>query len=247
MFTVEQRDRIRDELIAFARVDNQLVGAALVGSSATGLQDALSDIDIALRIAPGIAAAGVIDRWTQHITETYEVVHTLDVFRGETLYRVHLTRDSLQIDISYWSFDEFLAVGDRFKLLFGDMPPAIPAATPNVCQIIGNAWLYALHVRSGIARDELWHAQSILDDLRDFVLALACVRHEVHAHQLRGVDSLPADLLGRFADARSATLEKHELRRSLKVHLKLLLGEVSAVDNDLAARLKHPVMLIADY
>lgn len=248
MFTVADRERIQASLISLAEQDADIIGAAIVGSSATGLQDSLSDIDLALQIAPGVYPDSVIDRWTSLIHDQVEIAHTLDVIAGNgVLYRVFLTCDSMQMDISFWPADTFRATGDRFRLLFGSANDSASPAPPDRDRLIGMAWLYALHVRSAIARNEPWHAQSLLDDLRDFVLTLACLRFGVNTHQLRGVDELPPDLLARFAEARSTSLRTPELRRSLQQHLSLLREEVQAVDADLAARLDRPIALIADY
>jgi predicted nucleotidyltransferase len=245
MFTVEDREHIQAYLISLAESDERITAAALVGSSATGVQDALSDIDLALQIASTADIDTVIDHWTQLVRERVDIAHTLDVIAGNgVLYRVFLTRDSMQIDISFWSHDEFRATGDRFHLLFGTANE--PASPPplDADRIIGTAWLYALHVRSAIARSEPWHAQSLLDDMRDFVLTLACLRHAANAYQMRGVDSLPSTLLLQFIRARSATLEMHELQRSLTMHVELLMDEVSAVDAGLASSLAAPLQLL---
>ncbi|MCO5224443.1 MAG: nucleotidyltransferase domain-containing protein, partial [Thermomicrobiales bacterium] len=148
MFTVEQRELIRDELIALARSDTSIVGAALVGSSATNLQDDFSDIDLALQLAPGADESLVVERWTHHISKTYGLAHHLDVLAGSTRYRVFLLPESLQIDISFWAYDAFAAKGDRFRLLFGAPAESSSAAPPSPDRLIGMAWLYALHVRS---------------------------------------------------------------------------------------------------
>lgn len=247
MFTVAQRNSIRDELIALAQSDTSIIGAALVGSSATDLQDDLSDIDLALQLAPEADESQVVERWTHHISTTYGLAHYLDVFAGSTRYRVFLLPASLQIDISFWSHDAFAARGDRFRLLFGTPAVASPTVPPNPDRLIGMAWLYALHVRSSIARNEPWHALTLLDDMRDHLLTLACVRHELNAHQLRGVDDLPPDVLTRFADARTGSLETPGLRRSLQRHAELLLDEVAMIDHDLASALTAPIREITEY
>lgn len=247
MFTTKLRDHIRDELIALAQADTDIVGAALVGSSATGLQDAFSDIDLALQLAPDVDEAAAVDRWTRHITERYGVAHHLDVYAGNTRYRVYLLPESLQIDISFWAHNAFVAIGDRFTLLFGAHPEERRVTTQNPDHLIGYAWLYALHVRSSIARNQPWHALSLLDDMRDYVLMLACIRHGLNPRELRGVDDLPSEVLSRFTIARAISLQPDELRRSLRCHGELLLTEVSEIDANLADQLSEPVREIMEY
>ncbi|GAB3726646.1 hypothetical protein GCM10027598_45750 [Amycolatopsis oliviviridis] len=50
MFSIAQRTAVRDVLLSWARDDAEVSAAALVGSAATGREDAWSDIDLALRI-----------------------------------------------------------------------------------------------------------------------------------------------------------------------------------------------------
>lgn len=50
MFTTAERTRIRDELIALARSDADIAGAAMVGSAARDQDDEWSDIDLVLQL-----------------------------------------------------------------------------------------------------------------------------------------------------------------------------------------------------
>ncbi|MGI8429851.1 MAG: hypothetical protein ACR2OB_11235 [Solirubrobacteraceae bacterium] len=58
MFTAEDRERLRDELVLGARGDVRISAAALLGSSALGREDRWSDIDIALCLASDADRAG---------------------------------------------------------------------------------------------------------------------------------------------------------------------------------------------
>lgn len=53
MFAPTDRATLRDALIATARDDPRLTGAALTGSSASGAEDEWSDIDLAFGVAAG--------------------------------------------------------------------------------------------------------------------------------------------------------------------------------------------------
>jgi len=50
MFTVEERDRLRLQLLARAEADETIVGAAFTGSHAVGESDGWSDTDLVLAI-----------------------------------------------------------------------------------------------------------------------------------------------------------------------------------------------------
>src|SRR5699024_8621088 len=90
------RARLREELIAAARADDDVVGAALVGSVAAGREDDWSDIDLVLQVARDVDPATVAARWTERLYERGAVDH-LDVIAGGVLYRVFLLASSLQV------------------------------------------------------------------------------------------------------------------------------------------------------
>src|ERR1700690_1802590 len=110
MFTVEDRENLRSALIATARSDARITAAATLGSGANGRTDGLSDIDLALRIAPGVTVADVVEDWTRTMYELHGAVHHLNVV-AQALYRVFLLGDTQQVDLSFWPSGEFRALG----------------------------------------------------------------------------------------------------------------------------------------
>ena len=56
MFSPEERERLKDELVSRARDDPRIDAAALIGSSAEDREDRWSDIDLALAVAADRAA-----------------------------------------------------------------------------------------------------------------------------------------------------------------------------------------------
>ena len=70
MFTVEQRDALRDRVLRLAAEDDRVVAAAVVGSLAVdGGGDRFSDLDLTFGIADGIPVMGVLDDWTTRLAE----------------------------------------------------------------------------------------------------------------------------------------------------------------------------------
>jgi hypothetical protein len=51
MFTVHDRDRIRDYVLELAASDPRVVAGAVVGSTALGREDRWSDIDLTFSVA----------------------------------------------------------------------------------------------------------------------------------------------------------------------------------------------------
>ena len=240
MFEVAERTRVRDELIAAARRDVDIVGAALVGSAARGDEDRWSDIDLVLQLAGDADEASVVSRWTRSLDDKFGVADTLDVVSREGVrYRVFLLDSSLQVDLSFWPHDRFRATEAGFRLVFGQANEPTSAPEPGSEQVIGLAWLYAVHARSAIARGRTWQAVMMLDELRDQVITLLCLQHGLNPWHGREVDRLPTPALEALADGRAASVSLPKLERSRQVLLRQYLAVVDHHDAGRAAALRR--------
>jgi hypothetical protein len=186
MFTPEDRDQLRDVLVAAARADGRMSGAALTGSGAVGATDRWSDVDLALGVASTADLGRVVADWTDRLYRVHAAVHHLDVVHERILYRVFLLASTLQVDLAFWPAVEFGATGPTFRLLFGTAAERPPRPAPSAAALIGMGWLYALHVHSSIARGRPWPAEYMLSGARDKVLARACLRHGLSVVEGRG-------------------------------------------------------------
>jgi len=245
VFTAEDRERLRDELVLGARGDVRISAAALIGSSARGREDRWSDIDLALGLDSDAHRTTTIADWTDRMYGEHAAVHHLDVTRGETLYRVFLLSSTLQVDVSFWAPSDFGAIGPAFRLLFGTAATLRIAAAPSAVELIGMGWLYALHARSSIARGRVWQAEYMISAMRDQVLALACLHHGVPAVQGRGIDNLPPEATAAVAPGLVRSLEIPELRRAFGAITQALLVETERADPGLADRLTGPLRELA--
>jgi hypothetical protein len=241
VFSSEKREQIRVELVAAARADPRIGGAAHLGSAALGLQDRWSDIDLALCLIPDADWNEVVLDWTTRLYRDYAAVANYDVRRGDILYRVFLLDNTLQVDLSFWPSNKLRAAGPKFSLIFGANEEPLPAPVSDESDLIGMAWLYALHVRSSIARSRLLQAEHMLSGMRDNVLALICNRHGVAAVQGRGLDDLPEQQRARAAECLARSLEPDELKRAFRLTVDTLLGEVRYFDPGLATKLQGPL------
>ena len=118
MFSVEDRERIREMLVARARSDSRLVAAAAIGASAGG-GDRWSDLDLTFCVADEVPVEEVLTDWTQVLTEEWNAAVLFDLPVRSTIYRVFLLPGMLQVDLSFTPAQEFGALGPRFHLLFG--------------------------------------------------------------------------------------------------------------------------------
>ena len=241
MFSPSSRAELRDWLVELARADDQVTAVAVLGSGAHGGEDLWSDIDLALRLAPGADVSSVADAWSARLRQRTEPVASVDVWARRALYRVFLLADTLQLDVSFWPDDAFAAHGPRFRLLFGEanQPVQVTSAEPH--ELLGLAWLYALHVRSSLARGKQWQAVYMLNATRERVIELACLRHGLATSEGRGVDDLPPALTAELATTWPAAAELDDLRRAFPRVVTLVLAEAEHVDPSVATRLR-PVL-----
>lgn len=240
MFSQQERGDICHRLVAAARTDDRISAAAVVGSAALDRTDEWSDVDLALRLAPGLEPADVASAWTGRMYEDYAAVDHVDMWSCSTLFRVFLLSSSLQVDLSFWASETFAPSGESFRLLFGEAnePTVAPPAMPGT--VIGMGWLYALHARSSIARGRNLQALHMVNGVRDHVVSLACLRYGLPAHQGRGVDALPAEVREMLAETVVRGLDRSELSRAFAHAITALLDEAERIDPDLASRLSAP-------
>jgi predicted nucleotidyltransferase len=227
--------------VAAARHDKRITGAAVTGSAARDAEDRWSDLDIAFGIGDAALIPETLSAWTVRMYREHSALHHVDVVIGATVYRVFLLANTLQVDLAFSPASEFGARAPTFRLLFGksvDMPHVPP---PAAAQLIGMAWLHALHARSCIERGKPWQAEYMISGVRDHALALACLRHNLPAVQGRGMDRLPQEVKVRFERAFVRTLEPEELRRAFVAAIDGLLSEIRREDLDLATRLEAPL------
>jgi hypothetical protein len=242
VFTVEERDALRERLLRLADEDEHVVAGAVVGSLAVDGGDRFSDLDLTFGIADHVPVADVLKDWTRTLIDELDAVHLADLERGPTSYRVFLLPDALQFDLSMTPAAQFRPAGPRFRLLFGETaadevevstPPVagelfIP--TPPVAEdLFGWGVIYALHARACIERGRVWQAEHYVGAVRDHALSLACVREGLPAVQARGYDDLSAETLARFEAAHVGALEPGALRAALAAAVLALMHEGAEV------------------
>src|SRR6476661_740544 len=120
MFSVEQRDALRERVLKLAECDERIVAGAAVGSLALDGGDRFSDLDLTFAVADEVPVAEVLEDWTRTLGAESGAVQLVDLERGPTTYRVFLFPDALQLDLSLTPAARFAAAGPRFRLLFGE-------------------------------------------------------------------------------------------------------------------------------
>jgi hypothetical protein len=227
VFSVEERDALREHVLQLADKDERAVAGAAVGSLAVdGGGDRFSDLDLTFGIADDVPVTEVLDDWTRKLVEDKDALQLADLERGPTSYRVFLLPDALQFDLSMTPAAHFRAAGPRFRLLFGETAGDPRTPTPPLAHdLFGWGVIYALHSRSCIERGRVWQAEHYVGAVRDHALALACLREGAPAVQARGYDDLSAETIARFADTHVVSVEPEALRPALAASARALMHE----------------------
>lgn len=225
MFSVEERDQLRDDIIAMARSDPRIVAGAMIGSLATGAGDRWSDLDLGFGLADGVTAADVFADWTPRLERERHAVHLFDLPSLSSLYRVFLFPGSLQVDLSLTPASEFGARGPKFTLLFGSALERAPGweSVPSAHYLFGLGAHHAVRARFCIERGRLWQAEYWTSAVRDQALALACRRRGLNVWYGRGYDDLPPEVLVETDLVHS--VQKADLLRALERAVDALLRE----------------------
>jgi hypothetical protein len=233
VFTVEQRDALRERVLTLGESDRRVVAGAAVGSLAFGGGDRFSDLDLTFAVADDAPVAEVLDDWTRTLSEELAAVQLVDLERGPTIYRVFLLPDALQFDLSLTPAARFAAAGPRFRLLFGETAEGEAAHAlkpPAAGDLFGWGVIYGLHARVCIGRGRVWQAEHYISAVRDHALSLACLRRELVAVEARGYDDLPAYNLASFDGTHVGSLEPELLRSALSAAMRALLHEGKEAD-----------------
>jgi hypothetical protein len=227
VFSVEERDALREHVLQLADKDERAVAGAAVGSLAVdGGGDRFSDLDLTFGIVDDVPVGEVLDDWTRKLVEDKDALQLADLERGPTSYRVFLLPDALQFDLSMTPAAQFRAAGPRFRLLFGETAGDPRTPTPPLAHdLFGWGVIYALHSRSCIERGRVWQAEHYVGAVRDHALALACLREGAPAVQARGYDDLSAETIARFADTHVVSVEPEALRPALAASARALMHE----------------------
>jgi hypothetical protein len=229
VFTGEQRDALRERVLALAKDDPRVVAGAAVGSLALGGGDRFSDLDLTFAVDDQVPVADVLDDWSRTLSGEDGAVHLVDLERPPTIYRVFLFPDALQFDLSLTPAARFAPAGPRWRTLFGEIAeehsrtPTPPAAE----DLFGWGVIYGLHARTCIDRGRLWQAEHYTGTVRDHALSLACLRHGLPAVQARGYDDLPSKVLASLDGTHVGSLEPDELRSALSTAVHVLLREAT--------------------
>ncbi|MBL8061558.1 MAG: hypothetical protein JNK32_00945 [Anaerolineales bacterium] len=237
MFTINDRNTLRDHILQLADSDSRVVSGAVVGSLARSDGDRYSDLDLTFAVADDFPIDDVLEGWTRDIIKKFNAAQLFDLPSGASIYRVFLLPNCLQFDLSFTPASKFGAIGPKFKLLFGKSVEKPYLSQPEARELFGYAVHHALRARFCIERGRFWQAEYWISETRDYALHLACLRRGLPANHGRGLDDLPSEIHDVFSQAFVTKLTRNELLRAFAVVIDGLLYEIDGVE-ELAMHVK---------
>jgi hypothetical protein len=229
MFSIEDRNHVRDHVLQLAASDARVTAGAVVGSLALDEGDRWSDLDLTFAVADNVLVPDVLEDWTRDLVKEFDAVHLFDLPSGASIYRVFLLPGCLQFDLSFTPASQFGATGPKFKLIFGSSVEKSYAQSTSAQELFGYAVHHALRARFCIERGRYWHAEYWISGTRDYALSLACRRRGLPAYYGRGFDDLPSEVRNVFIGALVTSLTRDELLRALACAIEGLLHEADEV------------------
>jgi hypothetical protein len=229
MFSIKDRNLLRDHVLQLAESDSRVVAGAIVGSLALRDGDRWSDLDLTFSVADNYSILDVLEDWTSNIIKTFNATQLFDLPSGTSIYRVFLLPGCLQFDLSFTPASSFGATGPKFKLLFGTSVEKPYPQPPAAHELFGYAVHHALRARFCIERRRYWQAEYWISATRDYALHLACLSRNLPPHQGRGFDDLPSEIHDFFRNTFVTKLTRDELLRALGGVIDGLLHEIEGV------------------
>jgi hypothetical protein len=239
VFSVEERARVRDLLLARAEADDAVGGAAFTGSVGAGEGDRWSDTDLVLAVRGDLGV--VADRWTRWLYDDLGARHHWDLPAEARIIRVFLLPDWMEIDLNFVPEAGFGPRGPQWRTVFGQAQPLEPFPGPDRRYLTGLMWNSVLHARVSLERERWWQAEYWLSSARDQVIALACLRLDYPAVHAKGAHLLPDDLMARLPPTLVRSLDEPELRRALNAVTSVAVYELQQSDPGLA-RVLSPML-----
>jgi hypothetical protein len=236
VFAVEERDRVREGLVELARTDDDVIGAAYVGSYAADGGDRWSDIDLTVGVKGDLGP--VIERWTGWLYKDFGAVHHWDLPAGAAVFRVFLLPRLLEVDIGFRPAADFGPRGPNWRTIFGEAGEARYASPPELDQVVGFAWHHLIHARVCIERKRPWQAEYWISQTREQLFALACLRLGRHTGFTKSVHLLPAEETAWLEPTLVGSLIEAELRRAWEALAHAFKVEVMRADPVVVARLR---------
>jgi predicted nucleotidyltransferase len=208
LFTVGDRQLIKDDVISIFRQTPAITALILIGSAVHGFIDRFSDIDL----------MSVVDD-EHNIIPTRIAVSKAIKARHKTLcfvqlenkhnLQVYLLDNYLELNISYYTIDHLTAKSETYEIAF-DKTDAVAdkmrgtyephdfeaAYKAKLAEYSEQIWHFFFHAAVAIRRNQPWRAAADLTNARKYVIELKALRNNLLIDTRgKNIDNLPINEL----------------------------------------------------
>lgn len=117
--------------------------------------------------------------------------------------------------------------------------PAPGQQRPHPGDVAGLGWLYALHVRSSLARRKFWQAEYMVSGVRDHAFALACLRNGLPVHHACAAGVLAPEIRAKFETSLVRQINHAELLRAFAAVMDVFTAEIRSSPEGFTSELQE--------
>lgn len=244
MYSKEFRSNVQDVIIDLAKRDKRITDCAVVGSEAISQNDDWSDIDLTFGVSDDVDITVILSDWNCIMAKQFDAHVLFDLPHRQSIYRVYLLPNALQVDLSFTPTKYFGALTKKFKLIYGNVKRQEIVPIPEYKTIYGYAVLYALKTRCALERMKVWQSYYYLGKYREYIMQLKCIEVNVDSKDGRGYGDLPTSFLTDIQQSLTSKMDTDSIRDSLSKLTKVFLRTTH--NNQLTAySFENELMLIA--
>ena len=265
LFSTDQRERIKTQIIDFCKSNESILSLVLVGSGAVGFTDDISDLDFYLIVDHEENMSDVMD----YVKENIEKYNSSLFFQQMNMRKlqVYLLDNYLEIDIGYSVLSEAAASKERFKVIF-DKTDTVEILMKESWQNIkdkqhlksssadirekfkeyaDDTFHYLFHAAAAIKREQYWRCVTEMEIVRNRIIEIKGYKYSFETKRFRNVDNFPKDELVSLQRTLVSELTHDALLQNLLCLVDLSYTEFeSHFGNDIIVNRAHVMEYISD-
>jgi predicted nucleotidyltransferase len=247
LYTPQRRAEIQENLLTFLQTDEQIAGVVLVGSGAEEYRDSYSDINLLIAVADNMTVYAVYHKWKTRLIALYPRIAGYEIQQAnEAFHYTSLLDNFLVLDLQFAKARRTIAHHKPWKICFdrtGTLQETLEKAYSDeqneaplreYTRLIDTIWQPILKCATALRRNEIWRALHLLEGLRNQVVEIAGMNHNIDTHDFTDVDRLPEMFLVHLRHTLPTGTGVPAIRRALRTTVVLLFDEIEALETRLA-------------
>ena len=246
LFTINERELIKTQIIEFAEKSTNILAAVLVGSGAVGFIDNISDIDFYLITDSDENIFKAMKYMKDHIEKYNNPILSKQI--DERKLQVYLLQNYLETDIGYSSINQANSDRENFKIMFdktGTVNQLLNESlqkhkeeTVNTDiknkfkESIGSIWHFLFHSANAIKRKQYWRCIADMELARNIIIEIKGYRYSLETKRGREVDKFPQTELANMRKTYATEFTQEALLQNLLCLVDFIYNELEEYFHD---------------